>query len=406
MVWSRKNQKGQIELTFNWMYILIAGGVILLFFVGIVMRQKDVSEQQLGSEVLRILQSIFVGSGVSESTKNFIDTSGLQRYEFQFSCEDGVSRFGIVGQGGTVEDVVQPTFSPERLQSPRLILWSLPYKMPYKIADLLFVTSENTLYSVFGDDDFTAQFVKSTGGDSSGSNGPPPADNNSPVSKRDDLKFNVRSVEADPAGYDSVSLGKLYQVRIVDVGGLVVRENGAVPVLLKSVPDIKVSAVVFSSDHGSVTYFRKRGDVWKRWGEPIPVVSLAVDSEKNAAAYAAIFAGSPDIYTCNMRKAFARLPLVTKVYGGENILSGVVGGKLAELVGSYDPVDPCSQIYLSFNPNVKSVLQNHMGLSLSCLQDLKVSNTLASCASLETSAHELRVLNSDTLIAQGCVQLY
>ena len=41
------NHKGQVEVTFNWVYILIAGAVILLFFVSLVVRQKRIFYKHL-----------------------------------------------------------------------------------------------------------------------------------------------------------------------------------------------------------------------------------------------------------------------------------------------------------------------------------------------------------------------
>ena len=66
-------KSGQVQITFNWIYILIAGAVILLFFVGIVVKQKVVSEERLATDVVDILDSIFTAAGVSSKTKIFID---------------------------------------------------------------------------------------------------------------------------------------------------------------------------------------------------------------------------------------------------------------------------------------------------------------------------------------------
>ena len=38
-----KQKSGQIELTFNWIYILVAGAVILLFVIGGILTKKPVT---------------------------------------------------------------------------------------------------------------------------------------------------------------------------------------------------------------------------------------------------------------------------------------------------------------------------------------------------------------------------
>ena len=41
----RLNKKAAIEIQFNWMFVLVAGAVILSFFVFTVMRQRDIAGQ-------------------------------------------------------------------------------------------------------------------------------------------------------------------------------------------------------------------------------------------------------------------------------------------------------------------------------------------------------------------------
>ena len=136
-----KNDKhGQIAVTFNWVYILIAGAVILLFFFGIVMKQKVSSEKTLTREVVDIMESIFTAAGVSEKTRNYIDMGGLRDEIFSFSCENAVSNFGM-GEYNK-ENGIEPIFSPSEIRSRRFILWSLPYKLPFKVTDLLLQVPE------------------------------------------------------------------------------------------------------------------------------------------------------------------------------------------------------------------------------------------------------------------------
>ena len=130
------NKSAQIQVAFNWVYILIAGAVILMFFVGIVVKQKSAAEEDLQREVVNVLKSILVGASVSEKTMSSIKTSGLSKYTFEFKCQEGNSYFGIKGQN-TQRTKLQPIFAPENIKTTQLLLWSLPYNLPYKIMDLL-----------------------------------------------------------------------------------------------------------------------------------------------------------------------------------------------------------------------------------------------------------------------------
>src|SRR3989338_10327302 len=162
-------RRGQIEMTFNWVYILIAGAVILLFFVGLVVRQQASSEQRLTVDVVESMQRIFTAASVSEKTKNFIDTSGLADYTFYFDCKEGVGEYGIEGGTARVQIPHDPIFAPATFQTSLIITWSLPYEFPFKVMDLLFVTSKNTQYYVVGEGNgFAREFLNATEGINTG----------------------------------------------------------------------------------------------------------------------------------------------------------------------------------------------------------------------------------------------
>ena len=110
-------KRGQVQITFNWIYILIAGGLILLFFAGIIVRQQSLAEERLAGNVVNTLETIFTAAGVSEKTKNFLDTSGIADLTLEFTCEEGVGRYGLLEQGISVQDSVLPLFAPAQLQS-------------------------------------------------------------------------------------------------------------------------------------------------------------------------------------------------------------------------------------------------------------------------------------------------
>lgn len=282
-----KQKKAQLEVTFHWVYILIAGAVILLFFVGIVMRGKVVAEERLGEDVVRIMESILVGAGVAEKTKNFVKTEGLADYVIEFKCEEGYAGFGI--KGGAFREVpMNPVFAPKEVKTTELILWSLPYKMPYKVMDLLMVTSINTKYFVIGGEGtfFRGELEKSV----------------------EDLK----NFDLEISDLSEIDPGKNFHVRIVDLDGINIKGQ-PVPEKLKEMGDKQVSAVSFSGVN-QVTYFQKKGAVWEE-EETVQIISIA--EEKDAAKYAAIFAGDGESYRCNMIKVFKRMNYVNEVYWGK-----------------------------------------------------------------------------------------
>ena len=364
-------KQGQMEITFNWVYILIAGAVILLFFVSLVARQKTVSEERLSGEVVEILSSILAGASVSEKTKNFIDASGLADYTLYFQCLDGVSEFGIKDRPARTQNPIDPIFAPHEMRSSRIVAWSLPYTMPFKVMDFLFIIPSNVKYYIAGNDaDFVNEFLNSTEG--------------------------IERVYVQ--GLQQIEAEENLQVRIIDTSGAVI-PGSIIPAQLQSFEDEEVSAVVFTGVN-QVDFYQKQGSSWKKNNlNTLRVISLP--GERDAAKYAAIFAADDQLYWCNMNKAFTRLEILTKVYGGEEIAYGEAGGKIGELITYYkdDISSDCRGHLEQYNENALDALAKLSHAASACRLQQE------SCVDLIDAGDMLKKIN-DKLRISCSVSLY
>ena len=298
-------KKGQIEVTFNWIYIVIAGAVILLFFTGLVIKQKAASEERLAVDVVNILESIFSGAEVSENTKNFVETGALADEIIYFSCEDGIGEYGLEGYSYGVQNTVDPIFSPGEIKSPLLILWSIPYYLPFQVMDFLIVTSSNTKYYFIGESEFKEDLQLALG--------------------EEDFKLKINA-EFDESEINEIEQGNNFQVRLIYLEG----------VLFEKLPDLQIDRLTaVSFDGNKVSYYQKGENGWESRGDAEIINDLG---ERNAAKYAAIFAKDGPNYECNMEKAFKRLKYLIQVYGGTNI-NLEAGGKLLKIIDATEEDD-------------------------------------------------------------------
>ena len=154
---------------------------------------------------------------------------------------------------------------------------------------LLFVTSESTKYYVVssGQSDFYIELLNSTNG------------------------LNIDFIDT----IDEVEYNGEYHVRIIvlDSGSMSVQHQAQVPTELAMLNNDQVSAVRFRDN--TVLYYVKRGDQWYVEGgdEGSWTPLVGAGGERDAATYAALFAGNAETYRCNMMKAFKRLSLVSQV---------------------------------------------------------------------------------------------
>src|SRR3989344_3501184 len=117
--------KGQLSMPFHWIYVLLAGGVILFFFIGIAARQKTSSEEQLSVTLAQKLDGIFTGAAQTKQTFEAIDLPELDLY---FFCEDDSASYSVGRNGAGRGLPFQPIFSAQRVQAdPRMNVWSVPF---------------------------------------------------------------------------------------------------------------------------------------------------------------------------------------------------------------------------------------------------------------------------------------
>ncbi len=381
------SKRAQLEVTFNWVYVLIAGAVILLFFGGIVVKQKAASEDNLSRMAMNIMDKIFAGARAAEKTKDFVDISGLADYTFYFDCAHEVSTYGLKGYSNPKEDTVHAIFAPLELQGARMVLWSLPYKLPYKVMDFLFITTDKTKYFLLGDisDSFINEFWNAT-------------------QDYSDKRKSI-NVELPVANLEDINPGKNFQIRIVDVEGKI--QNKAIIPLsllekLKGYGDNKITAVSFTGTN-QANFFQKEGDHWKQLN-PNPIQIISLGGERDAAKYAAVFAGNDKVYECNMKKAFKRLELVNEVYGGMEIKDFKAGNKLGEITTHYQTHPELTLVSLC--QDYLETVTNNMG---SFQSKVKACNTIGgegACFELINRSYEVKQANINLAEKGDCIPLY
>jgi hypothetical protein len=363
------NKEGQLSTVFNWMYVAIAGGVILLFFVYIIVGQTSSSEQKLSLDLVQEVKKIFIGAGISERTTNIIPLNNLAEEVFYFECEEGVSRFGLKKGLVTEEDNINPIFSPDEIKSTELYLWSLPYNLPYKVTNLLFVSSaHNKYYYDEVSDELSFNFINST-----------------------KKVFNIEQLT------DLVEKGSNYQARIIYFKGI-----GPVPEKLKEFGE-KLTAVEVTESN--VKYYYNSKGSWKEMGN---VEIISINNKQPAALYAAIFSANPQMYQCNMMKAFKRLQYVNQIYAG-NQISNIgneeenLGGKLLELKNFYVN-NLLKQTCNEHVQEMSKLLKQHSSNTLTCIGFAGVEANFNYCVNLKESASKIKELNSE--MRKSCLTLY
>ena len=296
-----KSKKGVVEIQFNWIFILIAGAVILIFFGYLVTRIQGTAEEKTSTTVLSNLDTILTGAGVSTGTLNTLRMPGD---DIELSCQ----RFSIGSLRKSIESNV--IFGPRRIRGKEMLTWTQEWSVPYRVTNFLYWSSPQVRYI----------FVFECNYDSSNQ----VCDSNSyrtmsRINNTIPEEFNVELRSTDNYGslggieyYNSGNAIKdlnNYEVRFVFFDAT---PQSSIPPALKKMNSKDITALYIApgttvEKEGTIKFYKKgMNDDWVPDGE--------TSFLKLPSLLGAIFSNDIEDYKCNMRKAFNRLVHVSDVY--------------------------------------------------------------------------------------------
>ena len=141
-------KKAQLEVSFNWIFVLIAGGAILIFFMVIIGKQTNVSAQQQSIKITENMKTIIT---YSENNPNTFKENSPVDFETEMKCEDGTLYYGLKDATYASTLDTANVFSTKTLGPGKIYSWSASFSAPYSITSLLYLSDENTMY-IFDND--------------------------------------------------------------------------------------------------------------------------------------------------------------------------------------------------------------------------------------------------------------
>jgi hypothetical protein len=131
--------KKGFTIQFNWIFVLIAGALILAFFFSFAMKQRSYGEEKLSLSLSADLENILTSAIVSTGTAQELPIPGVL-----FECSEGCDcRFTIGRASRSFGDL--PIFSTGFVED-RGIVWALDWQVPYRVTNFLFITDATTKY--------------------------------------------------------------------------------------------------------------------------------------------------------------------------------------------------------------------------------------------------------------------
>ncbi|HKZ34066.1 MAG TPA: hypothetical protein VJ142_02410 [Candidatus Nanoarchaeia archaeon] len=152
------NKRGFIQISFAWLFAIIIGAIILFLAiyasVKLIKTEESVSGAETGKEIAVLLNPLETGFGEEKTTLLTLPVESriINRCEsFGVFGEQEVAvsqkirgEFAATGIGSLAHN--KYIFSNKSVQGKNFYLFSKPFEFPFKVADLIFLTSSEESY--------------------------------------------------------------------------------------------------------------------------------------------------------------------------------------------------------------------------------------------------------------------
>lgn len=320
-------KRGIVEVQFNWIFILIAGGLILFFFMTIISYQQQLSKNKLGVELASQMELIFSGRGVSPGAKQPIDVADVP---MQFDC----SEYRVMDQRIASGNVL--IFAPAEILTRKLMTLTMSFDVPLRTNTFIMITAPQIKYYFVGFTDEMKEKINNT-----------LEFPLAPIGERIDYAFvkienrTIKNEEGQEIAYENNPFVKFVFNLGVEEGG---NPTSEVAQMLSpsfaEVDDAKVSAVVVNAnvvEQGTspLFFYVKNGNRFA--SDPTLPSEVVPHSFGYASFIGAVFVKDETTFSCIMNRALRRAKLTIEVAKGRYEKIGAVFASLPSIT-----TNPCT----------------------------------------------------------------
>lgn len=142
-------KRGAVQPLFKYLFVVIAGAIILLFFINLVADQIEFSSKISSTESAKSLDNSLDAFSVSEDSDRTVDLArdAVLNIDYDTECN------GFI----TIENSVpvresKVIFAPKSLRGNILYAWTQAWKYPYKAINFFYLSNPRSKYYLIGDD--------------------------------------------------------------------------------------------------------------------------------------------------------------------------------------------------------------------------------------------------------------
>lgn len=317
-------KRGISAQQFHWLFVLIAGAIILLFFINVISAGKTSAENKLSISMMNSFDAIFAGSKASDNTVSIIPAPPKTSIEFVCDAEDGHSEIAISGTIASSQDPNRIMFAHGSITGRQYVVFTRSIDMPFKIDNALFVADLDTKYYILNNPSRTS--------------------------------LSNALVKLLPSNITSEKINDASALREEGYDEIVIISFGNLPQSLPALKEIRVKNVDItpSSTRGVGTVeFRSKKPGATRF-KPAEGASKYYGS---TMLLGAVFSENMDYYECTIKRIYKKLKVVSQLYTKRSVLleaavrSGVCKAAYHDAIGQLTELKAVASGNRSLTPN-------------------------------------------------------
>jgi len=137
------NKKGMTSTVFNWVFVLIAGALIMLFFFRVINTQSQINENELTVTILKDMEDIIIGKQISTDSASEVK---IANQNFEMECQEPCNELtgcdswlGIKRAETRIELRTQPVFSIKKLTADKMYAFAAGWDVPFHTTNFLYL---------------------------------------------------------------------------------------------------------------------------------------------------------------------------------------------------------------------------------------------------------------------------
>ncbi len=302
--------KAQLQIQFNWIFVLIIGSVLLIFFFALINQQSKSTDDRISISQSKYFETVITATAQKVGT---LKEYSIPNLEVRFECDTRTNSYGYTVENLPSRDAKYDIiFTKETLIGDNIQTWTQIWEVPFKAATFLYITNSNQGYIFYNHSAFSSVLSESTTQFKDLYGGFP---KNISVELVDE-EFSFHDVVG--RNYESNTYIFLYgeEPRNVEFNE---KADNKIIVLRRGEDSFSLF------DYGDAYYFsdEEYNAFWNGF-YTTPTEEELADKYATRTAYSSylgkaslygtIFSENSTVYECNMHKAFSRLQLVTRLY--------------------------------------------------------------------------------------------